>query len=83
VTLRAGQNDGRFIWLAGVRELAGIYTAQTLYRQTGIDEVRSLNNKKGVPITVRIDLGPWPRPILREGWAVLLVEEVQNRDDCD
>jgi hypothetical protein len=83
VGLRAGQNDGRFIWLAGVRELSGIYTAEALYRQTGIDEIRSLSNKRDVPVTARIDPGAWPRPILRDGRAVLLVEEVQDRDDCD
>ncbi len=74
VGLRAEGNDGRFIWLAGVRELNGVYTAEQLYTLTGIDEICTLEGA-AVPRPERVDTGPWPRPILCKGRAVLFVEK--------
>jgi hypothetical protein len=82
VGLRAGQNDGRFIWLAGVRELGGIYTAGRLYQITRIDEICTLDGTC-VPAAARVDVAAWPRPVLRQGRAVLLVEAAKHRDDCE
>lgn len=82
IGLRAAGNDGRFIWLPGVRELDGVYVAEELIRNTGINDLRNLEGAS-VPATARIDTGPWPRPILREGQAVLLVEQARDRADCD
>ncbi len=81
VGLRAGQNDGRFIWLAGVRELRGIYTAEQLYQSTRIDEIRTVEGMR-VPAAARIDTESWPRPVLRGGRAVLLVQAA-HREDCE
>lgn len=78
VGLRAGGDDGRFIWLRGVRELRGVLTAAELFNQTAIDEICTLEGA-AVPLAERIDVGPWPRPILRAGRAVLLVEPNPER----
>lgn len=71
--LRAGGNDGRFIWLEGVRDLSGAYTAETLCSTTGIEEVCTPGGAP-IPSASHVDVGPWVRPVLRGGRAVLLVE---------
>ncbi len=82
VGLRADQNDGRFIWLAGVRELRGIYTVRKLYDQTGLHQICGLDGTM-LPMDARLDVGEWPRPVLRNGHAVLLAEAVQDNADCE
>lgn len=77
VGLRAAGNDGRFLWLTGLRELSGIYTADQLRRATPIDLIQTIAGVD-VPSTDRIVVGEWVRPLLKWGHAVLLVEEVQH-----
>lgn len=71
--LRAGARDGRFVWLPGVREMSGVIAAETILRTTGINEIRSLAGER-VEGQARIETSPWPRPVMIEGRAVLLVE---------
>ncbi len=78
VGLRAFGTDGRFLWLPGLRELSGIYTAEELRRVAHIDEVKALDGAY-VDGSHTVDVGTWPRPVLVGGRAVLLVEE--NRED--
>lgn len=82
VGLRVGGSDGRFLWMDGLRELTGVYTAGQLYQATRIDVIRSLAGAE-LPMAARIDVSPWPRPVLIEGRAVLLVEEVRDDEQCD
>ena len=82
VGLRASGGDGRFLWLDGLRELTGVYTASQLYQAARIDSIRSLNGVE-LPMAARIDVSPWPRPVLIEGRAVLLVEEVRGNGQYD
>lgn len=74
VGLRAGGGDGRFIWLEGIRELTGKYSASWLIGNTPVGEIRRLNGEP-VDKNDEIDVGLWPRPILQNGKAVFLVEE--------
>jgi hypothetical protein len=77
--LRKTERDGRFVWRRGVRELNGIVTAAGLLATTGIDEIRSLNGAAvGADQTINVE--PWPRPVLIEGRAVLLVEKMEDSD---
>ena len=71
--LRRSNMDGRFAWRPGVRETSGVVSAGHLLESTGIDEIRSLDGG-GVKDGDTIDVGRWPRPVLIEGRAVLLVE---------
>jgi hypothetical protein len=77
--LRKTDRDGRFVWRAGVRELSGVVTAGQLVATTGIDEVRSLTGA-AVDAGDAINVEPWPRPVLIEGRAVLLVEKMEGTD---
>ena len=80
VGLRAAGNDGRYLWLPGLREVGGVHTVAELRDAASIAEVQDL---RGAPVgdAERVDVGDWPRPILLEGRAVLLVEEAED-DDC-
>jgi len=71
--LRAGGNDGRFLWLPGLRELSGVYAAADLHAAAHIDAVHAVAGTAVAPAE-RVDVGEWVRPVLRDGRAVLLVE---------
>ena len=75
VGLRAAGNDGRFLWLPGLRELSGSYTAGELKSTAHIDQIQDLHGK-GPQEFDKIEVGEWVRPILRGGKSVLLVEEI-------
>jgi tRNA(Ile2) C34 agmatinyltransferase TiaS len=75
VGLRRTGNDGRFVWVEGVRELNGIATARHLLEQTGIDVLRNVSGPKEPAADDLIDVAPWPRPVLLDHKAVLLIEE--------
>lgn len=79
VGLRKSGHDGRFVWVKGVRDLDGITTAGQLLGETGIDV---LQNRSHEPLELsdadRIDVAPWPRPVLLNDKAVLLIERVEG-----
>jgi hypothetical protein len=79
VGLRRTGHDGRFIWLEGVRELAGTARASDLLRDTGID---AIEDRQGTPVPADavICVDPWPRAVLLGRRAVLLVEEAEKKD---
>lgn len=80
VGLHVAGNDGRYLWLRGLRELRGVYTVTQLCAQVRIDGVET-ESGEAVPADARIDIGEWPRPIRRAGRARLLVEEKTHGDD--
>jgi len=83
VGLRKSGNDGRFIWLQGARELrdfdAGVYTANELIWETGIEFVQTLDGTL-VPGRDKIACNGWTRPVLLNNSAVLLVEKINFAD---
>jgi hypothetical protein len=81
VGLRASGSDGRFIWLAGTRDLSGVHSVESLRQTTGIDDVHALDGTR-LPPAALVDVGPWVRPILSNGAAVLLVEPAAGHDGC-
>ncbi|MEW6718245.1 MAG: hypothetical protein AB1345_12200 [Chloroflexota bacterium] len=80
VGLRATGNDGRFIWLQGMRELtSSVYTPTELQQKANIYEVQNVDGVAVLP-TAKILVGKWVRPILKENHAVLLVHEVKDNE---
>ena len=79
VALRTGGHDGRFIWLKGVRELSGTTNVEFLLEETGIDAVETVDGT-AVPREAVVCVDPWPRPVLLQGRAVLLVQRVEQND---
>ncbi len=77
VGLRHRGRDGRFVWLPGLRELKGVYSVKRLRSITGIDRVEA-GGGTSLPGASRVDVGDWPRPVMRDGRVVWLVEEVAD-----
>lgn len=75
VGLRKTGNDGRFIWLPGLYKLSGVYTAHQLYQTASIDRIQDLEGFL-VPDNCRIQADPWPRPVLLNEQAIMLVVKV-------
>jgi hypothetical protein len=76
VGLHAGGNDGRYLWVRNIRELADqtLELAQLL-QDTGVDLVMQMDNSPVQDLKSTVALGHWPRPIPINGRAALLVEE--------
>lgn len=75
--LRKTGHDGRFVWVEGVRDLDGVTTAAHLLNMTGI-ELLQPSVAADIKGTDRIDVAPWPRPVLLNHKAVLLIEKVEE-----
>lgn len=82
VGLYASGNDGRYLWLPGLRELCGVYTLTELLERVPFGRVETIRGRTPA-FDDRIDVGDWVRPILQGGRSVLLIEEVKNHDECD
>jgi hypothetical protein len=76
VGLRAAGEDGRFVWVSGIREHAGgRFSLEKLLQVTGVERVETMDGRLIDDMSETVDLGPWPRPIVRGGRAVLLVDD--------
>ena len=74
---RAG-NDGRFLWLPGLRDLKGKYPIEEIIAKGHIECICTLDGKELSAENI-VDVGEWIRPILRNGKSTLYVEE-QNHE---
>jgi hypothetical protein len=78
IGLHRGGNDGRFLWLPGLRELEGKYSIAEVMRKGQIERVCTLERKELSPDEI-IDVGEWVRPVLLNSKSTLFVEE-QNHE---
>ena len=79
VGLRAGASDGRFLWLPALRELSGVYEAGELRRRLTLDSVET-EAGVGIADIEPVAVGEWPRPLMKGGRKVLLVQETEHED---
>ena len=79
VGLRRSGTDGRFVWLEGVRELSGVAPASDLIENTGIDAIEDREGRAVSPGD-SICVDPWPRAVLIQGRAVLLVQRPEKKN---
>lgn len=86
VGLRAGGNDGRFIWRKRKKELReiseGISTAGQLIADLELDGILSLEGEKPADRD-RIMLSNWVRPILKNDQAILIADKNYNNDEYE
>jgi hypothetical protein len=90
VSLRADGNQGRFVELAGIRDITGTVSACDILSRTAISAVVD-EHGLAVPAGTEIESYDWIRPALIGGQAVLRVrpvagsehlwEPVENRKD--
>lgn len=77
--LRKTGHDGRFVWVRGVRELEGVTTVRHLLEMTGIDILQAPDTQ-AFNEDDRVEVSPWPRPVLLNHQAVLLIEEPEDHN---
>jgi len=81
-TLCGSGNDGRLLWLAGMREHAEqTLTLKQLLESTDIAIVQSREGKTLRDETTLIDMGTWPRTIWLGGEPCLIVEPHEENAD--
>jgi hypothetical protein len=73
VGLHAGGDDGRFLWLPGLRALEGTATYDDLRRRVPIDAACDAGGREPAG-SETIELGTWVRPVLIGGRTILLLE---------
>ncbi len=80
VSLHASGNDGRFLWLPGLRETkASVYDLRTLLKKTSIDRCQTIEGET-LDEHSRIAIGEWTKPVFLDYQSTLLVEEVKEND---
>lgn len=79
VGLRVGGNDGRVLWLPGLRETVGILTVAQLRDELQIERIETEAGRIATPLA-RVNVGDWFRPILRGGGIALIVEETDHAE---
>lgn len=81
VGLRKTGHDGRFVWVKGVRDLDSVTTVAHLMNMTGIETLQPVPAcGTAIKTSDRIDVAPWPRPVLLNHKAVLLIEKVEDQN---
>jgi hypothetical protein len=74
MALRLDGNDGRFVDLPGIRDVAGTMSVAEILEQTGIFDVVDTTTKGSIAPTSTLDLGDWVRPRLVGGQPVLVAK---------
>lgn len=83
IGLRAGGEDGRFLWLRGIRDIDfGYYRVADLFDRTGVDRLQTTHGEPIVDLDQIVDVWWSPRPVLLQGQAVLLVEKADGDKNC-
>ncbi|MDP2722795.1 MAG: hypothetical protein Q8O72_08560 [Bacteroidales bacterium] len=86
VGLRAGGNDGRFIWINSEKNLRdieqGVHNIELLHHMAGIDEIQCHGEVVSNP-TDRVWLNGWARPVLKNHKSVLLVDKELNNTNYE
>lgn len=84
--LRAGGNDGRFIWRKGRKELRelspGIMSAKKLIEELELEAIASRNGQMPKPHD-RIYINEWVRPIVKNHKAVLIADITNNTNEYE
>ena len=74
IGLHRDGNDGRFLWLPGLRELKGTYPVEEVIAKGHIERVCTLDHDD-LALDALVNVGDWVRPVLRNGRSTLYVEE--------
>ncbi len=86
VGLRISGNDGRYIWLKGVKELrelkAGVFLAADLKELLSLNSIGTFDDIQAKDDD-RIQGTDWIRPVLKDNKTFLIVEKTKNNDDYE
>ncbi len=73
IGLHCAGNDGRFLWLPGLRELKGKYRVADMITKGHIERICTLAYDE-LSFEEIVDVGEWVRPVLLNGKSTLFVE---------
>jgi hypothetical protein len=73
LALHLSGDDGRFVWMPGLRDLTGLVTYDELRARASIAEARDPSGREPKAGDI-IDLGDRVRPVLRRSSSVLLLK---------
>jgi hypothetical protein len=76
--LRSTGEDGRFVGLRGIRDLAGVVAVGEILGRSGVAAVETVDGR-ALPADAPVDTRDWVRPSLRRGRPVLVV---RDEDGC-
>jgi hypothetical protein len=74
MALRLDGNDGRFVDLPGIRDVAGAMSVAEILEQTGVVDVVDTTTRGSLAPASTLDLGDWVRPRLVGGQPVLVAK---------
>jgi hypothetical protein len=77
IGLHRSGNDGRFLWLPGLRALKGKYLVADVIAKGHVERICTLARKELAPEEI-VDVGEWVRPLLINSKSTLFVEEQNN-----
>ena len=77
VGLNKAGNDGRFLWVKGMRKYMGVMRIREILEETGVVEIRCEKGMLDDP-NLRILLPEWWRPLLKDHKQVLIVEPTHH-----
>lgn len=76
VGLHSSRDDGRYLWLRGVRDLQpGAYSIAELRARTDIEAFCSVAGEVITEDSTRVTVTEWARPVMIGGRSVMLLEE--------
>lgn len=80
VGLRKEGNDGRLLWLPGLRETEGTYTAAEIFKLLNLDAIIDM---KGNPVEAdsTIKLTDWSRPVMRGNKITLILQHCEPHEE--
>jgi hypothetical protein len=79
VGLHRTRNDGRFLWMRGVRDMQpGTYSLKELKAQTDIEAFESIAGTEIIADDAVISFTDWARPVFKGGRSVLLLEPEED-----
>jgi hypothetical protein len=79
VGLSLSANDGRVLWIKGLREANGVYSAEKIKIDFGIEIIKEISGSI-INNDSRVLLSDWTRPVMQNGNLTLFVENQKNNE---
>lgn len=77
VGLHKTGNDGRFLWVKGMRKYMGVMCINEIFAETGVEEIK-YGEETLKEMDSRVLMPEWWRPVLMDRKRILLVEKSES-----
>jgi hypothetical protein len=77
VGLHLSRNDGRVLWIKGLRETEGIFSSAEIKKLFQIELISTIFGEEILP-QEKVYLSDWTRPVMKNGSLTLFVEHTEN-----